>query len=116
MVSLITPFISEESHTFELDKFYAFYKMIINPEEPIDYSGEKVYEDWPDQLLLHIAKEYKEKIMEGYVGMVDFKTNLFACSLLMHDESQIPYNSYLPACSNFCRAKQLVSLFLICHQ
>jgi hypothetical protein len=62
VISLITPFINDQSHTFELDKFYAYYKMIINPEEPIDFSGEKVYEDWPDQILLNIAKHYKQKL------------------------------------------------------
>jgi hypothetical protein len=62
VLELIIPFIDSSSKKFKLDDFYSFYNMVINREEPIDYSGDKDYKDWPDKILLEISKKYSKAL------------------------------------------------------
>ena len=59
---LITPYIDRSSGKFRLDDFYAMYNMILKREEPVDYSGEKEYKDWPDKLMIRIGRNFKRPL------------------------------------------------------
>ena len=89
VISLISEYIDQETHTFQLDKFYAFYKMIINPDEPIDYSGEKVYEDWPDKLLLNITHKYSEKIGTKQFRQIELMVKQFKDARVKVNKPQV---------------------------